>query len=332
MGRLSGLLFYAACIYYAIKKTPAFKTIFGMIAIMPMFLQTAASITYDTFILGLSFLSAAYLVRWYFAEDEISLKEYLLVLLICFLLAPAKVVYGFFSFLFFFIPSARFGGLKKKLLLVLILCLPALYQLYDIMSGPLQILLKSILRLPDQTTAQIRYNSQASVSDLIGRKGKYYPDEGYSFSYIFRHPAETFMIFYRTIRYRIKFWFYGSFGRTLSGSTLIIPIGIVHLMTAILFLSAFLRQQNTFRWTMRTAILMICAIIGMYIIIGMFVSWTESSQVIVEDFGGIIVEGVQGRYFSPLLPFFFPIFANPKIAIPEKMDKYLILSYLMVFF
>ncbi|MBQ2658424.1 MAG: DUF2142 domain-containing protein [Erysipelotrichaceae bacterium] len=322
LGRITSLVFYAVCIYFAIRLTPTLKSLLGIISIMPMFLQTAASISYDTFILGLSFLSVSFFLRWYFSEEKILAKEYIIVFIICLLLAPAKVVYGFFSFLFFFVPAKRFGSTKKKILITLLLCLPAAYQLYDIMAGPLKLLFKSILHTDTENLISLETRN-------IGIR----PDKTiYSFSYMIHHPWETLMIFYRTIRYRIKFWFYGSFCRALSGDTLIIPIGIVHLVTIILFTMSFVSQPKTLPFLLKTVFVLMCIVIGLYVIIGMFVSWTESSQSIVEDYGGVIVEGIQGRYFSPLLPFFFAVFSNKKLALPQKFEKYTFLAYLMVFF
>ena len=147
-----------------------------------------------------------------------------------------------------------------------------------------------------------------------------------------RHPLETLLIFARTIRYRIKYWFYGSFCRALSGDSLIVPIGIVHAFLIVLLAMSFTSQPKTLSFPLKTIIVLMCIVIGLYVIIGMFVSWTESSQAIVEDYGGIIVEGIQGRYFSPLLPFFFAIFPNRKLALPQRFEKYAFLAYLMVFF
>ena len=83
---------------------------------------------------------------------------------------------------------------------------------------------------------------------------------------------------------------------------------------------------------MKVILVVLCIIIGIYAMVGMFVSWTDSGQTIVDDYGGLIVEGIQGRYFSPLLPYFFVVFANKKIAIPKKFEKYTLLAYLLIFF
>ena len=154
----------------------------------------------------------------------------------------------------------------------------------------------------------------------------------YTFSYMIHNPIETLMIFVRTIRYKIKFWFYGSIGRSLSGDSLILPLKYVHVLVAIIFASAFVKTEYTFNLPMKGLLIALCIVVGLYAMIGMFVSWTDRNQEIIEDFGGVLVEGIQGRYFSPLLPYFFPVFTNKKFALPKESGKYIILSYLMLFF
>ena len=65
---------------------------------------------------------------------------------------------------------------------------------------------------------------------------------------------------------------------------------------------------------------------------GMLISWTEVDQEIIEDYGGPIIQGIQGRYFSPFLPYLFPILSNRKIKIPKKFDQYMIYVFVLLVF
>ena len=328
MGRLTGLIFYVACVYLAIKKTCSFKFLFGMIASMPMFIQIGISITYDAYINALSILTIAFFIKWYFTDEKIDIREYIFVFLINFGLAPAKILYSFFSFLFFFVPSSRYGGKKQKFIMSLILAAPGAYQLFDIMRGPIIFFVHSVLSMNIRdnlldASVVIRNNANMLVAPL---------KDIYTYSYMIHNPIETLMIFLRTIRYKIKFWFYGSIGRSLSGDSLILPLRLVHIMIAIIFASAFVKTEYTFSVGMKVMLIGLCIIVGLYALVGMFVSWTDSNQEIIEDYGGVIIEGIQGRYFSPLLPYFFPVFTNKKIALPKESEKYIILAYLLLFF
>lgn len=154
----------------------------------------------------------------------------------------------------------------------------------------------------------------------------------YSVKFVFTHPFETMQIFYRTVRFSIKNWFYASIGRNLSGSTLILPLKMVHLLALIPILAAFRKESFSPTLGMRASFVAICAIVGLVIMAGFFITWTDSSQTVIEDFGGIMVQGIQGRYFSPLLPYFFAIFNNTKLRITEKFDKYLLVYQVCMMF
>ena len=46
----------------------------------------------------------------------------------------------------------------------------------------------------------------------------------------------------------------------------------------------------------------------------------------------IVVEGIQGRYFCPLLPFAYTVLNNKYIRVPVKFDKYIIYAELILVF
>lgn len=334
VGRMSGLLFYVLCIYLAIKKAPSFKHLLGMISIMPMFVQTSISVTHDVFIIALSLLIIAYFMNWYFVDKKISMKEFIFIFLICLGIAPAKVLYSFFAFLFIFVPYSRYGSKLKKAVMYLIIIAPSIYQLYGIMHGPITLFLHMVLKNNDSNylmLANVKDNTIGSlVRNPVDSSGKEVIQ--FSFSYMFKHPLEVLEIFARTIRYKIKYWFYGSIGRSLSGETLILPIKLVHVMLIPLLISTLTKQEHTFSIPMKFVLVLLCVVIGLYAMIGMFVSWTDSGQTVVEDYGGLLVEGIQGRYFSPILPYFFVIFANKKLALNKKIEKYAVLAYVLIYF
>ena len=331
LGRMTGLLFYVICVYIAIKNAYSFKFLLGIIACLPMFLQIAISITYDNWINALSFLTIGYFLKWYFNDELIDKKELVFVFLINFGLAPAKVLYSFFAFLFLFVQASRYGGKRNKILISLALIAPGTYQLYDIMKGPITLFFHKIL------SANIE-NNMLDASGVINKNVELLTNrvgplkDVYTFSYMIRNPIETLIIFARTIRYKIKFWFYGSIGRSLSGDTLILPIRLVHFLVLAVVASAFVKTDYTFNIPMKLLLITLCVVVGLYALIGMFVSWTDPNQEIIKDYGGVIIEGIQGRYFSPLLPYFFPIISNKKVYLPKESDKYIILIYIMIFF
>ena len=341
LGRLTGLLFYVACIYIAIKKAPSYKFLIGMIACMPMLIQIAISITTDTFILGLVFIVFGYFCKWYFEDNLIDIKDMIFLILVCNILAPAKIIYGLFGFMFYLLPSYKYGSKAKKYIFVSLMCASTYYYVYRRVRDPIKLFINMLcykqeakINLLDASGInQIIPNLKNKIISVLGGgMHKQQDDFQYSFWYMFAYPLETLDIFYRTIRYRIKFWFYGAIGRSLAGDTLILPLRIVHLMTAIVIASGFVKQDKIFSIPFKILLALICIAIGLAVIVVMFVSWTTSGQEIVDDFGGIIVEGIQGRYYSPILIHFFSLLPNRKLSLPKKSETYIFLTYLILFF
>jgi uncharacterized membrane protein len=309
LGRLTNLIFYAICIYIALKNTPKYKLLFGMIATMPMFIQQVSSYSYDSFVFGLSFVELAFILKWIHQEEIISKKDYIFALIVSVILAPAKVVYGLFSFLYFFVPWQRFGSKKKKTLLVLLLCSPAIILVsYNI-----------ILRLWNQIV-----NLFTVFADESDDVNYIFTVKLWNMPYILEHPVETIMIILRTIRYQIKSWFYDSISHTLSGHTLVLPLYITYIHIVLLFISSFVKQEKMESIGFKLTNILICISIGLLTIVGMLAGWTER--------GAQMVNGVQGRYFCPLLSYFFITFNNNKFSISTKVSKYLICAQILVYF
>jgi len=103
-------------------------------------------------------------------------------------------------------------------------------------------------------------------------------------------------------------------------------------MIITLLVSIFTKQDSTFPIPIKIILVVMCIIVGLYALLGMFVSWTPTEQTVIPDYGGYLVQGIQGRYFSPLLPFFFVAISNKKIALPKKFDTYALLAFLPIFF
>ena len=342
LGRLFNLAFYVACIYLAIKKTPMHKLLFGIIATLPMFMQQAASYSYDCFINGLVFVVIAYLLKFKFVEERITTKEIITIVLTGLVLGPAKIVYGFFLFLFFLVPYQRYGSKKKKILVTLLMCASSIWQILDITIPIIIKLFSNISELKaDSNLIQVSTNKINTIYEKA--KSAIFTDTAIEtvveddVSYIsigdmVRDPISAFMIFFRTIRFSFKNWFYDSLGRTLSGVSLILPTTLVHLLMIPLFLSAFRKESIIEPISLKIIFVCLAIIVGIYILGGFLLSWTDLNQEIIPEYGGVIIQGIQGRYFCPLLPFIFTIFNNKKICIPEKFDKYIIFGQLLIIF
>ena len=146
----------------------------------------------------------------------------------------------------------------------------------------------------------------------------------YTIGYIVDRPLYTLQLIYRTIRYSIKRWFYDALGMTLSGETMLLPIRIVHTMVIVTLLSSLIKEEHHLSVFIKFIMLGVCIAIGLMIVLGFLLSETKKTDP--------MIQGIQGRYLSPLLPYFFLLFGNRKIALPKQTGKYLNYVHLLVLF
>ena len=156
--------------------------------------------------------------------------------------------------------------------------------------------------------------------------------ETYTFADVLYDPLGMLALFVRTVRYSLKTWFYGSIGRALSGNSLILPTSLVHGLLALVIVSSLRDEDYKVSIFFKITIIVMCIFAGLMMVGGMFISWTEIDQEVIEAFGGPIIQGIQGRYFSPLLPYLFLILNNNKIKIPKKYDSYIIYTFIILVF
>ena len=331
LGRLFNLMFYVLCVYLCIKITPIHKLIFGMLATLPIFMQQAASFSYDCFVNGLSFVLIAIIIKWLAGKETISNKDFVLALVVVVLLAPIKVIYGFYSFLLWLVPSERFGSRKRKIIMVLILTAPSIYEMVVLFYPYVSKLIRKMLEKIGLAKVVFAEDINALVSGNTGPLLEPTEDR-INFSYMIDHPVEIFYLFYRTIRYSIKTWFYGSVGRILSGYTLILPTTLVHSILVLLGIASLREEDYVESAGFKISSLIVSILAGLMILFGMLITWTDANQEVIEAYGGPIIQGIQGRYFSPFLPYLFIMLNNTKIRIPKKYDDCILVSHVALVF
>lgn len=327
-GRLFNLLFYVACVYFAIKKTPIHKTLFGIIATMPIFIQQAASYSYDSFLNGLMLVIAAFLFNWLFEEEkQISYKEVIELLIVILFAAPLKCVYSLFVLCFVFVPYERFGSKKKKTISLLILILPIVILLANLFIPYIAKLFRN-LKEENEASYQINmaYNVISTDNEIVIEEivAENSVPRGYAISDIVRELPQVIALYIHTIRSCIKIWFYESLGRSLSGVSLIVPLKLSQLMAVIVLLAAIVKEKFVLPIKIRISFVVISVAIGLFAMTGMLLSWTA--------YGAEIIQGIQGRYFCPLLFFIMTILNNSKIYLPTKANKYLMFVQVLMMF
>lgn len=301
LGRLFNLSFYAGCVFLAIKRLPKFKTVLGLSALIPMAIHQASSFSYDSFINGLSFLLIASILRLIFINTKAELSDILFIAISGVLLAPAKVVYFVILFLLFIVDKEQFGGKKKKLLIISGIILACL-----IVVGIFQ--LPNILEMG--TSNETNHNL--------------YKESSYTLSYVLQHPINSIIIIMKTIIMRTSGWVLQAIGINMSGLTIPISPYIIYTYIALILLSIRSKgnENTSIRRIYRVFALLIAFGVVALVVVSMFLSWTSTKLT--------IVEGVQGRYFIPVIPLIAIALSGDTILIKKDIDKYLSISAIIL--
>ena len=274
-GRLSNLIFYLMLLFYAIKLTPHFKHVFFIAGLLPTALYLAATESYDVFAFGGTLLLLAYIFYLIYDEHKktIQYRDHLFLALISILLLVGKYIYFPVMILILFIPAAKYSSNKRKVTGILLTLTTAgvLFFLLNWING---ILLKNASG-PSYSSQQI--------------------------AYVLSHPFEYIMIILRTIRNNSLFYLktgLATFGVLDTNFPVILCLGLI----LFLFLMIIIDSIQSVTVPIGQRIVAIFTLIGIIVLIetALYIGWTALPQ-----FGGVgapLVNGVQGRYFLPLIP------------------------------
>lgn len=289
-GRFFNLLFFVLCVGLAVKITPVYKLLFGVISLLPMSLQQASSFSYDSMINGLAFILIALILRMIYQDEKIRFGQILSVFIVSFLLTPLKLVYIPLVLLTICIPKAKFVKDKGKIWFVLTLIILCIADL-------------AVVRL--QAVKDV-FNTTSVAKQSPG-------NFNYSFGFIIHNFRDTVLVFINTLNAKATSWIWEMLGSSLCGLSLPLPKILPVTYILMIFFSAVAESRKEYRFNLMIVgvVLSVCSI-GL-IMLSMFLGWTVE--------GSPIISGIQGRYFLPLAPLFGLVFGNCLLPCKERFEK-----------
>lgn len=300
LGRTMNLLFFTFCIYWSMRITPLKKWLFGLLALTPMAMQLVCSFSYDSPLIGMSFLTTAWLLHLAYQQSRLSWKDWLLTTLLAFCLIPCK--FTFVPFLpVFMIPSTKCGGKGKKAMLIglVVLCglLGFLPQYAEMITGYLS------------GANELASNSMNQRSQSL-----------YTIGWILHNPKPTIQILLHTIRQSFHFYWSNMLGGRLAVFDSTIDWTLLLLCT--LLLSCQRDPEDRIQISYKQRLLCLggfaATVIGTMLL--MLFMWTPVNNE--------VIEGVQGRYFLPALPMLFLFLGTNSISITSKAKQWLTVTVL----
>ncbi|MCC6370539.1 MAG: DUF2142 domain-containing protein [Bacteroidia bacterium] len=125
-GRFFVFLFWLLGIYFAIKRSPVFKWLLCLLALLPMNLLIANSFSADNVTNVLAFWWIAWVLHLAYNQEPLTGKKQLFLMLLAAALALAKLVYVGLFILLLLIPASNFKNRKQQFLSFAFITLPAM--------------------------------------------------------------------------------------------------------------------------------------------------------------------------------------------------------------
>lgn len=301
LGRLFNLLFYAVCVYYAVKQASKFKLLFSLIALMPMALHQAASFSYDSFINGTALLLIALLLKAIYGNGLLPKRDFFAIMVVGMILSPTKLVYWAILLLAVLIPEERFGTRTKKYIGVGVL----------LFAG---ILLSAIFKL-----SFVLSRTVAVGADDLNWEGQH----NYTLGFLISNPTVTLEIIFNSLKQLGIGWAYCAIGFSFSGLSLVVAQWIPKSYLLLCLASVLIWQKDEAPLSRRdgvwrrSAYILTFGIVSLAVVLIMLIGWTSDTY--------NVVQGVQGRYFIPVAILPFMAIGYPLLRTKQSIEKHALL-------
>lgn len=278
LGRIMNTITFGFLVFFAIRLAPFGKNLIAMTALLPMSIQAANSLSADTLAIGIVLLFVAYILHLIYVKTEVLCKkEIMLLYVLVFFLCCCKIVYVPFCLLLFLIPQKRFKSRSSYKIHIMITAI-----LIIVLSLGWLLIATSFLR-------GIKSNVNVNTAEQI--KG------------ILKNPIQFIMTFLRTLKVRFKEYLLQLLGERMGWLNIYIPSFLLYPLLGILGVEVCMDQDTgtyTFPMYLRIFLAGIPVLIFLLIFVTLYGQWTPV--------GYQLIEGIQGRYFIPLVfPFLLAI-------------------------
>lgn len=273
LGRLTNFFVWLLLCYMALRNIKG-KTLMYLVALLPMTLHTATTLSPDALTNSLSLLFISYIVRLAYFEKEkpITNINILCVFIMAVSLSLCKIVYLPLCLLFLLVPISKFKSKKDYICWQIILVLSCV--------------LVNLLWLC------VSFKFLIEVKEGVSGTGQ--------IKYILKNPIDYLFIFFRTTAY-----FFNMYIQTMIGANLClfdVPIyyWVSDVYLVLLIYTSFVSKALDTKKYDRYIVIFISAVIFMLINTSLYIQWTPV--------GDSFIDGIQGRYFTPILPLLIFLF------------------------
>ncbi len=300
LARITNLLCYIILVFLAIKLMPfeKWKSILMIIALFPMTMNLATTLSPDTVIISVTFLTISYVFHLKVVAEKIKVKNIILLGILFMIPTVCKIVYFPLCFLVFILPKDKFENKGKRILyyaLTLLIVFVTYFSLNKLVTeGDYAIAIRTNM------TEQILFTISDLSRDAITAVNTFYEE---SSSYFFE---------------------------MIGGWNTINIVSIVIFIILLLEMFDTYGESKQYVFTKKEKIIFFSIILieTLGVIAAMYLGWTQAKQT--------VVEGIQGRYLLPILPLVCMLACRNKIEFKMKNKEMkfviiLIVTYIIVF-
>jgi len=303
LSRISGFLFWLTVVFLAVRLIPIYKNTYAAVALLPSSLFINSGMTADSFTYGLCYLLFAYIMKLAYGKntrpngtDKISVKAWLLLLIISLSITLSKVIYFPLLLLLFLISPIKFSPPWHKLTFIGSLFFANILVLVVMFST-----MKNTFISYENYNPTYRENVQLN-------KGV---NPTQQLDFIISNPLQFAKIALRShLAYAPAAVVHcvGKFGWEKN----YLPFWIVGLLILMLLAGGFMESSEFYSPTKNYRLVFlfaIVAIVGLFTIV-IYMQWSPVRNSTIFALGG--------RYYLPLLPLFFLMLRFSSIKIDQR--------------
>ena len=290
-GKVMALLFYIVCCYIGIRLMPFGKEILAFVALLPFSMETATSYSYDCEVLALSLLMFGYIMYLTYQKPKITWKDIAAWCVLTAWIGPCKVVYVLLGEMILLIPKEKYKNRKMYWGTMGIVLITGIASIY-------------ITRL-------------SSVSSVVSGEveGNYY-----TISMFLKNIPQGLLMIGKSIELYFDEYIKQMFGSMYSWMDINLPFTFAILYVVLMVVVSIRSESEKYEITkIQKGILGgTSLLIAGGIVAGLMFGWTLKDSV--------AVEGIQGRYFLPVLPAFMLLLRNKWIVSKKSMGNWAIVA------
>mgnify|MGYP003296802774 CR=1 FL=1 len=270
VARMLNFIVFLILSYYSIKIIPFGKLLVSCFLFIPMVLQQAASISGDSLVNATCIFFTAYNLYLLFKKDKITRKEQIAYILLSIFIGIAKVVYIPLVGLSMLLIGSKNLDKKNKTILI-----------------TTSIILGCIISVAWYIFS-IQYKGNVAYLEMNNVNG------GEQIKNLIKYPVHLITVIVRTLQSQGTAYLFMMMGANLGWLEINIPtLTIIGFMILVVLSIFFENNKVELNWKQKTWTILMFLFAVVLVLLALYVSWTPV--------GADQVQGVQGRYFLPVI-------------------------------